>query len=202
MKRRRWRFFSIRTLVQNQKIDAIGVLGAGTRDEYDRITFALVRQCHFDMQPVRDLAKAALAQLCRERDIDQMIASHFPHTGDFLGDFTDATKGFNTAQGVAEFLVDKHADVAQTAVRMLASCAVAFPKHLASIREGLRIRLVGHLERIDFVDPTVRREVLILVEQLDPIREAALPLILRAMDDSDAEVQKFVQRLGIATAKC
>jgi len=182
----------------NQKLDAISVLAQAGRDEHDRVTFALTRQCHFDMQPVRDLAKKALGYYVGDRDADRLIASHFPRTGDFLADFTEATKGLKDAESVSQLLVSNRAATARDAMRTLAGCAVASPRHLPSITEGQKMRLVGHLERIDFVDPSVRREVLTLVDQLDPLREAALPLMLRAADDSDSEIQQFVRRLPLS----
>lgn len=187
----------------NQKIEAIRVLeGASYREDgFDRVVFALVRQCHYDMEPVREMAREAVVNVFEKGPADRMIAAYLPQTEHFYEDFRVATKGWENSNEICAALAGNDAVKFHEAMERLAALAKGDPNHLVALNLNLQARLVVHLERIDLFDPTIRRAVLVLVKQLDALRPEALPLIWRAMADDDVESRKFVSELGISDAK-
>jgi hypothetical protein len=187
----------------NQKIEAIRVLEkANYRAQgFDRVIFALVRQCHFDMEPVRELAREMLGDFLEKEPADRLVAAYLPQTEEFYNDIRHATAGWEKSDEICAALAGNDAPKCRDAMQRLAALAKADPHHLAWLDPNFQARLVAHLERIDFFDPAMRPAVLMLVKQLDPLRQEGLPLICRAMQDDDPESRKFISELGVSDVK-
>jgi len=171
----------------NDKMAAVRTLMkvrfAAKSPEEHRINMALVRQAHYDLLPVRELAREALANRVGAKKADDLIDAYDPSDQLFVEDFRLAVKGWTNAGDIPQALNSGNSRQRQNGMRQLSQLASDDPKHLELLEEPLKARLVAHLDRFDRVEPSVRSQTMILVDQLGVARAAAVPLILRASSD-------------------
>jgi hypothetical protein len=194
----------------NQKIAAIRTLMDARfkpgSDNGVRVVNALARQAHFDMPPVRHFARFALAKMvgvsyASDVIIDVLPGSVVAEPSDVVLDFRLANDGWNAPPDLAESLAGDKTDARQAAIKTLAKLATEHPKHLPFLEVQLKNRLTRHLERIDRLEPSMRRYMLVLIEQLEPDSVVARPILLRALIDKDMEVRKIIARFYDADDK-
>lgn len=194
----------------NQKIVAIRILMDGKfppgSDEGVRVVNALARQAHYDMPPVRDFARFALAKMvgasyARNVINDYLPGDVVPEPSEFALDFRLANVGWNAPLDLAESLAGDNSAARQAAIKALAKLAIEHPKHLASVDEPLKSRLFSHLELLDSIEPSMRQFMLVLVEQLGPDSKFARPILMRALLDRNIEVRKIIARFYDADEK-
>jgi len=165
-----------------------------------RIIAALVRQSHLDIEPVRDLCEKALVKRFDIAKAQRLIETYVPRADDVFEfdihtDFQAATKDWEAAKGLATSLATPRRETQWQALKILAKLAAAEPNRLGLLDAPLKHRLVQRLDQIDAAVPEARIDTLTLLEQLGLTDQAALPVLLRALNDQDTAVHRFIKRL-------
>lgn len=165
-----------------------------------RITAALRRQSHYDIKPVRDLCEKALVKRFDIAKAQRLIETYVPRPDeesefDIRTDFQTATKDWEAAKGLATSLSTPRRETERQALSILAKLAVAEPNRLGSLDHALKHRLVQCLDQLDAAVPEARIETLTVLEQLGVTDQAAMPVLLRALNDEDTAVHRFIKRL-------
>lgn len=179
----------------NQKLSAITILQesgfAPETAEGSAMIWALTRQAHHDMPPVRQHARALLARWLGEKETEKLLAEFFIPDQGFYDDFELAMQGWPDATGLAQALGSNQSLYRRRAMDRLADLALRDYRHLPSLDAALKARLVAHLEHFDRLEPSVRHETLMLIDQLGAGRAAIVPLIFRAADDPMVSLRLF-----------
>ncbi len=165
-----------------------------------RIVAALVRQSHYDIEPVRDLCERAMVKRFDIAKAQRLISTYVPEpydadSSDIRAHFEAAIKDWEGAKGLANSLVTPRRETQGQALAILAKLATADPKHLVSLDAALKLRLVQDLDNLDSTLPEARKDILILLEQLGPTQEAALPILVRALADKNPDVHHYIERM-------
>lgn len=188
----------------NEKMSAARVLlDSPIKDDLPqgrRIIAALVRQSHYDIEPVRDLCEKALVKRFDIAKARRLIETYVPNPDDayefdIRTDFQAAIKDWEAAKGLATSLATPRTETQSQALTILAKLALTDPNRLGSLDAALKHRLVQDLDQLYVAVPEARKQTLTLLEQLGLTDQAAIPILQRALSDKDTDVHRFIKRL-------